>query len=296
MSFKCCLCSEGFSVLLFSLYRVMQNFTVSKANSTITSEGCDPCLETSIFRLAILPYVLISVPANSCVLKLMVSSPGFWTNRMGMSEFHMVLSELLFGFVGVPLLVLSLNMKAPLTYIVVKVICIIFMARVQFQSTVCLERFVAVVHPVLYLRYKAFRYRMGFCCFIWLQTFLIGAVQLVFCREVNIDMNTTYFVSVFCINSSCSFAILRVLKKPSPGERGKDRSSLAKRRAFNLVLFFQAIAVVGYLPLISVFYLSRIYSMDSLCVWEAITYSFMIWVGGTYPFIYLHKAWKEKKN
>lgn len=274
----------------------MQNLTVSEANHTMTYKGCDPCLEDPIFRLTILPYVLISVPANTCVLKLMVSSPGFWTNRMEMSEFHMVLSELLFGFVGVPLLLLSLNLKDQLTYIVVKIICIIFMARVQFQSTVCVERYVAVVHPLLYLRYKAFRYRMSFCCFIWLQTFLIGAIQLVFCRVVNLDLTTTYFVLVFCINSGCSISILRVLKKPSPGEGGKDGSSLVKRRAFNLVLYFQAIAVVGYLPLISVFHLSKTDLVDSICLWESITYSFMVWVGGTYPFFYLHKAWKDKKN
>lgn len=83
----------------------MKNLPPGKQN--VTDFECGFYLNPLLFNSAVIPYVLISLPANSWVLWLMKSSPVFWTDQMEVSEFHLVLAELLFGFLGPPLLIIS---------------------------------------------------------------------------------------------------------------------------------------------------------------------------------------------
>ncbi|KAG1942125.1 hydroxycarboxylic acid receptor 2-like, partial [Pimephales promelas] len=71
-----------------------------------------------------------------------------------------------------------------------------------FQCLMCAERYLAVVHPVTFLKYKPLRYRV-ICC-------------------------TALF---------CCVAVLRALKQSGPGERGREREeeNHMKRRAFHLI-------------------------------------------------------------
>lgn len=144
----------------------MKNLPPGEKN--VTDFECGFCLDPLLFNSAVIPYILISLPANSWVLWLMKSFPVFWTDRMEVSEFHLVLTELLFGFLGPPLLIISFYFNTEIIETASKVINTIFTARVQFQCSVCIERYIAVVHPLLYLRYKPLRYRMSFCCVMWL--------------------------------------------------------------------------------------------------------------------------------
>ncbi len=272
----------------------MQNLTAREKN--LTDFECGLCLRTPVFRPGMLSYVLISLPANGRVLWLMISSPVFWTDRMEVFEFHLVLTELLFGFLGPPLIIITFYSSTAVADAVIKFINIIFTARMQFQSSVCMERYLAVVHPVLYLRYKPLRYRMSFCSVIWLQTILFAIIQMLFCTEklASLAMYTTSFFSVFIINSFCCLSVLRALKQPSPGEGEREGSNLIKKRAFNIVLIFQLTTFVGYVPLVIMFFLVKEIDWDVLCILQPLAYCVMVWLGAIYPLLYLRRAGKHQ--
>ncbi|TNN54196.1 GPI-linked NAD(P)(+)--arginine ADP-ribosyltransferase 1 [Liparis tanakae] len=124
---------------------------LSAEDKNLTHE-CGLCLHSPVYDVTLLLYVLVSLPANARVLWLMVSSPAFWTSRMEVCAFHLVLAEMLFGFLGPPFLTLRHFVDARAADVMLKLINLIFTARIEFQNCVCFERYVAVVHPALYCR------------------------------------------------------------------------------------------------------------------------------------------------
>lgn len=69
----------------------------------------------------------------------MTSSDIFWTDRMEVSEFHLVLSEMIFGVLGTPLMIIGFHFYIEMAETVTKLINGIFRARILFQSGACLE-------------------------------------------------------------------------------------------------------------------------------------------------------------
>ena len=201
----------------------MQYLTAGETNNTVPSIVCGACMQPANFRYTVLPYAFISLPANCWILWLMKSSPAFWTDRMKVCEFHMVLAELLFGFLGTPLIIMSFHFNAEVTRMVLGLILIIFKARIQFQSAVCIERYLAVVHPLHYLKFRCLRYRMSLCCVIWLETIQLHVFQMLLCKVILFQTHTVYFAFVFFTNCYCSISVLRALKQPSPGEGDRKK-------------------------------------------------------------------------
>lgn len=109
---------------------------------------------------------------------------------------------------------------------------------------------------------------MSFCCVMWLQSILPVLSEIYLCNRITMGIYTTCVVFIVIINSFCSISVLKALKQPSPGEGERERSNLVKRRAFNIVLIFQMTTIVGYVPLITVFYLAGKLDRNTLCIWQ----------------------------
>lgn len=268
----------------------MQNLTA------IESSQCILCENFVVFVAAFVPYNLISVPINGWVFWLMISSPLFWTDRMEVFEFQLVLAEILIVFLEIPLIAFFF-LNNNMVHMVIKFAESVIIARNVFQSFVCVERYLAVVRPVQYLSYKSLRYRMSFCCLVWLYIIAVTGVQMHLCSEspIAVSLHMMSFVYNFATNTFCCLSVLRALKQPSPGEREKERSNLIKKRAFNIVLIFQVTTFLGYIPLITVLVLkSNIDASDNLlCIWQSLTYCMMVWFGVIHPILYLRRAGKQ---
>ncbi|KAG8014442.1 hypothetical protein GBF38_002801 [Nibea albiflora] len=244
----------------------------------------------------LLPYTLISLPPNCWVMWLMISSPVFWTDRMEAFEFHLVITELLIGFLELPTLSMSFHSDAEMIEsILIKFINVIFTTRILFQSSICIERYLAVVHPVLYLRYKPLRYRMTFSCVIWLDTIVTAIYQMLLCdsdpRLVALQIIT--FATVLIINAFCCISVLRALKQPSPGEGERGVSNEVKKRAFSIVLSILVTTFFMYVPLVTMLLLVGKIDLDVLCLAQPLAFCLMIWLGAIYPLLYLHRARKH---
>lgn len=273
---------------------LVQNLTTTESN--VSDSLCTLCVESSIYVPAILLYILLSLPTNGFVLWLMISSPLFGTERMEVLELHLVITEIMIVFVEI--LILSANFISNVNHnmmnLMIRFAETIIIARNQFQTCVCIERYLAVSHPVLYLRFKPLRYRMSFCCVIWLQVIFLTVLKMDLCSSFSISIHIIYFMYDFSISSLCCLSALRVLKQPSPGEGEKEGSIVIEKRAFNIVLLFQVTTFLSYVPLITVFLLHDKIDSIQLCIWYPLTYCLMIWFGAIYPVFYLRKVRNTK--
>ncbi|XP_030644101.1 P2Y purinoceptor 8-like [Chanos chanos] len=131
---------------------------------------------------------------------------------------------------------------------VIYVLYILFLyGRPFFQSCVCVERYFAVVHPVLYLSYKSLKYRLTALLTTWVVvlTFSVGNMVV-----LSANVLPCVFLLALCVTSFCSLSILRVLRRQGPGDDQRRRSSVIKRKAFVIVLLIQLMLLVNYLPML----------------------------------------------
>ncbi|KAF5891009.1 uracil nucleotide/cysteinyl leukotriene receptor-like, partial [Clarias magur] len=118
-----------------------------------------------------------------------------------------------------------------------------------FQCTVCAERYVAVVHPIIFLRYKPLRYKAAVLAVCW----LIAGVFAVWGEFTgNFYSLMAVLLLIMLVEMFCSLSILVMLKRGGPGESKdgeKQQSNLVKKKAFTIVSLLQAKLLVNYLPL-----------------------------------------------
>lgn len=269
----------------------MNNLTSTESNQSALL--CFFCEGSLIFLPVIMYYILICGPANVWVLWLMISSPLFGTDRMTIFEFHLTITELLLASVEILVLAFMYG-EDNMIRVMVTLAEVITVIRNQFQSFICMEQYVAVVHPVLYLRYRPLRYRTGLCCVVWVDLILLVVVQMFLCSiSAKVVLYISSFLYNFSFNTFCCVSVLRALKRPSPGEKEREASNVTKRRAFNIVLIFQLVTFLGYMPMVTVLSLVRHISYDMLCVYKPIAYCVMLWFGVIHPILYLRRERKR---
>ncbi len=174
--------------------------------------------------------------------------------------------------------------------------CIIGMAitgRPLFQSLICVERYLAVVHPVTFLKYKPLRYRVICCTAAWIIT--LGSCLCSVFTQALFYFYTWFFSLQFLLFLSiqffCCVAVLRALKQSGPGERKREEENRMKRRAFYIILITTVNMIVSYVPFIisglffilSQEYISEFFTVGLFC---------FILAGFVQPVLYLHRTAK----
>ncbi|KAK9525476.1 hypothetical protein VZT92_016176 [Zoarces viviparus] len=167
-------------------------------------------------------------------------------------------------------------------------------------ACMCIERYLAVIRPVLYLRVRKWEYRMAISAVVW-------AFTLCFCLASGLVHNLTIIMVPVSIIISCLFCLMLVclggviwsLQKQSPAHTthgNQARSvSLQKRRAVDNVLVVVVLAVMAYLPVLMlvpvvfyIYFLGHI-NKDICNILETALLSptFGVFIG---PLFYLSKA------
>ncbi|KAJ0039353.1 hypothetical protein NL108_018082, partial [Boleophthalmus pectinirostris] len=184
-------------------------------------------------------------------------------SHLDVFTYHMVTMEMvgvvacavyLYGFVQTQILMIftALEVYANTTY-----------GQVYFHILTCLDRYVAVVHPIVYMRLKE---RGG----TRLRNSLIGCVWFLFIVKFFHDFE--YVIQLFCLGFSiavvmfCNFAVLYVLLRPPPGER--VHISQSKMRAFKTIVLILCALLFRMIPHLSVlgFFDSNLLSPQTRCV------------------------------
>lgn len=112
-----------------------------------------------------------------------------------------------------------------------------------FHLMTCLERYVAVVHPIAYrsLRNaKGLRIRNVTIGIGWLLTFALYTVALLKDISSSRIIGLTWILMCMAVICFCSFSVLFVLIRPRPGEGDRDKVDKMRLRAF-----FTITAILG---------------------------------------------------
>lgn len=114
--------------------------------------------------------------------------------------------------------------------------------RPLLQCCICLEHFVAVVHPVSYLRYRSLRVKAVVAAAAW-TVILAFIVSYVLFKEWVLAVGCITFMSVMLFCYVCVFA---ALKKPRPGEGRGERDRSVKTRAIYFITTILVSFSLGY--------------------------------------------------
>ncbi|XP_067280765.1 chemokine XC receptor 1-like [Pseudorasbora parva] len=224
------------------------NFTSpeTSTNATTQSFGLVKPLSMCVYSISF----LVGFPTHSYIIWLIITGAGsgvaseFFILNLSVSEagFYMnclniVLSEW-FAFIEQFKLFLA---------------GLITTGRPLFQCLMCVERYLAVVHPVTFLKYKPLRYRVICCTAAWIITLgscLCCMFTIVPHNTVHLWFLSVQFLLFLFIQLFCLVAVLRALKQSGPGERGRERreENHMKRRAFYLILINTVSMVITYVP------------------------------------------------
>ena len=167
----------------------------------------------------------------------------------------------------------------------------IWSGQMFFHNLTCLERYLAVVHPIIYL---GLRGEGG----VRIRNISIGCVWLLSIGGPSTMTSHIYYIVCFCllifsliVMIFCSISVLCVLTRPGPGEQcgGRQQVDISKQRAFYTIL-----AILGVLLIRCVWNLYWLIlnlsgvSMDcvvALCgTWVNLPCSLVL------PLLFLHRA------
>ncbi|XP_059397960.1 hydroxycarboxylic acid receptor 2-like [Carassius carassius] len=260
----------------------------SYANSTTPSIELIVYLEMCVFTF----NFLFGLLTHSYVIWLIVTGNGiaseFFILNLSVCEIGNSLNSLFF--------MLS-TVFSCLTTIVVILQGLTITGRPLFQCLMCVERYLAVVHPVTFLKYKPLRYRVICCSVTWIITLGSCLICLIMFFFSTIAMNACFYSVQFLlylpIQLFCLVAVLRALKQSGPGERGREREQEThmKTRAFYLILITTVTMTITYVPNTVTGLFTIVSDQLNSIIWVPSMICFIL-AGFVQPVLYLHRAGK----
>jgi len=162
-----------------------------------------------------------------------------------------------------------------------------------FQCLMCVERYLAVVHPVTFLKYKPLRYRVICCTVVWFIVLGCCFLCLLVSDEMELILLLLQFLPFFSIQLFCCVAVLRALKQSGPGERARQRKeeNHMKRRAFYLILITTVSMAIIYVPYIIIGFVTILKHQVINAVWSFGLICYVL-AGFVQPVLYLHRGGK----
>lgn len=270
-----------------TMYQVLKSCFMTPAGSINVSCFFVACCLTVIPLCALVIY--ISVQRWSQSSGMTASHTDSFTN-------HTVVYILL-AFIGMTLIgcgiITALN---PMLLVGLIIFCASMFGLMFFDTLICVERYVAVVHPITYRNLKNAKgvvmRNVAIGC-VWLLSVLMSFLML---RSGVLIVIIFLCCTVVCITIAffCSLCVLFVLIRPGPGKVGwaKPQVDQSKLKAFYTIVIILAMLLVRFVTntVLSSFYTSAVPSEDTKChlvmsiVWMSLP------GGMVQPLLFLHRA------
>lgn len=147
---------------------------------------------------------------------------------------------------------------------------VVYLGRLLFQCLNCVERYLAVIHPVIYLSLKTERgimVRHGIMGCIWL--LCLGMLLLLLLLSQ--DVPTIPFFMIFAVGllviSFCTISVLCALIHPGPGDVSGDKKKVhqTKKTAFFNIAVITVVLFVKYIGLLVC---TALHASSSLKSWD----------------------------
>lgn len=255
-------------------------------------DGCDLQVEGILFDLTLQCInVLVGIPANILVIAVLIR------NRKEPSTSDIFLGCLAFMdayFSAIPpiILVNLYHWQSKAVWTAIK-----FSYGVKdtsgplFLSCICLDRFIAVLFPILFGQLKHIKYRLSLSVLVFCLTFAYSAAKAVGGLPNFEKVFTGEILATFTWMVVCNGSILWALKR-SRGA-GKDEMHPMKKKAFKMVLSILCIIVFNYLPPVALFPFEDVYTPDVFrCYVQPVGFAFLNISSTIQPLVYLSRLEK----
>jgi len=163
--------------------------------------------------------------------------------------------------------------------------------RPLFQTVFCVERYLAVVHPLVYLKYtRNTNIKLLLVVLVWLIILMVGLLIVDSYPKMPIWLCMGLYLAMLVVCSSCSVVILWVLKRPKPGDGGKEAGYQLKRKAFIAVTVILMTLVFGYGTVSCVIVLRDQLPYHTYCLVLGLSWWTLLPSAAVQPYLYLSKV------
>ncbi|KAL2078720.1 hypothetical protein ACEWY4_026405 [Coilia grayii] len=119
--------------------------------------------------------------------------------------------------------------------------------RPLLMACICSDCYIAVRYPVLYMRMKHSRYRLGVCAAAWALTISFGIMLTLYSSSILLAVPYIFTLPVIV---GCDIAIVCALRRPDPS--GKTEVHPQKKRALQAITHSLVLTVLSFLPPLTV--------------------------------------------
>ncbi len=163
---------------------------------------------------------------------------------------------------------------------------VVLLGRPLFQTCICVERYLGVLHPVTFLKLKPMKYRITITVIGWV--FIICSCSLV-TLEVTDMHNLLLIIKVF----TC-LMVLKALRRPGPGDDIKKRDGVNrdKVKAFRIIQIVLVSSELTYGPVAISLVLNYILDYNMFLMSWSVCMCSGVMLGFVQPFLYLKRIKK----
>ncbi|KAK2833347.1 hypothetical protein Q5P01_017236 [Channa striata] len=270
--------------------------TVADINATIkvfsVFDGCEHQVEAVLFDLTLqCVNLVVGIPANLLVIAVLIR------NRKEPSTSDIFLGCLAFmdAYFGAMTPFNLLNLYFWQSKEVWSAIKFAYGVKDTtgplFLSCICLDRFMAVLFPILFGQHKDVKYRISLSVLVLCLTFAYSGAKVVGGLPNFEKVFTGEVLATFTWMVVCNISILWALKR-SRGA-GKDEMHPMKKKAFKTVGSILCIIVFNYLPPVALFPFEDYYSPDVFrCYVQPTGFAFLNISSTIQPLVYLSRLEK----
>ncbi|KAM7368955.1 hypothetical protein PAMP_013255 [Pampus punctatissimus] len=250
--------------------------------------------ETCKYMPAVLVWYLVlqfinmflGIPANIMVLWLIQKNKGD-SSTSDIFIFHLAILDVLFCLIPPIELVNIIIINSSATRHVMLFFYGIKDSSPLFLSCICLDRYMAVVHPITFTELKDRQHRVVLAIVVWVFTLAYACIKSVGNINNFNKVFTVMILAAFAFMVFCNIAILLVLRQSGPG---RDEMHPVKKRAFKMVLIILAIIVFNYFAPVALFPFEKYFSPDVFrCYIHYIAFGLMDFSSSIQPMLYLSK-------
>ncbi|XP_029951131.1 G-protein coupled receptor 35 [Salarias fasciatus] len=171
-----------------------------------------------------------------------------------------------------------------------------------FLVCISVDRYVAVVYPVLFAGIRDNRIRSGLCLLVWGLVLAHGVAKSVLGRKGVNNIFSGVILFAFAVMVFCNVSVVWALRR---SVAGKEEMHPVKRRAFRMVLINLAIIVVNYLPPVALMPFAPYYTfVEFNCQITTSVFSIMDLSCSIEPLLYITKmertdgggCWRSRRS
>lgn len=241
--------------------------------------------------VSLLFNTILFLPVNCWILWLVRRTAG-----VASSDFVILnqsVAEIINGVSLITFVLGALLNKKALILISIFLCSTFLVGRPLFQTVFCVERYLAVVHPLVYLKYtKNPKMKLPLVVLVWLIILVLGFYIVNSYPKMPVRFAMGLFLAMLVVFSSCSVMILRVLKRPKPGHGEKEGAHQQKRKAFVAVTVILFTLVFGYGTVAWVIVLRDQLPYHTYCLVLGFSWWTLLPSAAVQPYLYLTKAHK----